>query len=229
MTTGFNSASDGDDVTVRPTIDAIIVAKPSWREWVYAMFSFALASLILTALVTHGIDTFVPSFLSDSDIVANRLRLGAVFILMFTALSAWNLNVNRKYRYIAVQSDRVAIGRPPRTTVLFADIMAIRVGAPMVDWVRKVAGFNSRIGKLSPTNAEAARVLSDSYAGTVVIDTIDGSLIFHIGTLVGGQEVLAALVRQNASRVIPSVYSSDELTRFGRFKPGWYPKSRSTA
>lgn len=202
--------------------DGTILAHPGWREWMSSVVVYPLAALLGTTFISLGMDRVYPAFLSDDDFAANRLRMGVVFVAILGALVAWTVRMNRKHRYYALHRDRLTVGRPPRITLRVDDMTRIRVGAPIPRAVRKVARLNAWMGKISSSNARAAQHLTASYAHAVVIDTIGGSLVIHVGTVVGGHDLLTALIGRHADLVSAPAYTPEELARFGRFKAGFY-------
>lgn len=208
----------------RPPPAPLLTAQPGWREWLGAALVYPLAGVLGTAFLSLGIDGLFPTFLSDDDFATNRVRMAGIFLLVVVPLVVWTVRVNRRERHLAVHADRLTVGRPPRITVPFADITRIRVGAPMPGAVQAVASVNAVLGKVSAKNAGAAAQLRNSYAGTVVVDTTEASVVFHVGTVAGGLPLLRALLDRNPGKLGASEYTDEERARFGRFRPGTYPR-----
>ena len=90
---------------------------------------------------------------------------------------------------------------------------------------RSIAGINAAIGKVSAKNAGASKLLHAQYAGTVVFDEPERSVVINLSTVDQGAAMLQALRVTLGDRVVPSEYTPEERARFGRFVPRAYPRS----
>ncbi len=200
----------------------IVTASPPLRELAVGLVVYPLGALFFGGMISMGLDQLFPSFLSETDFAANRVRMAVVMGIMLVVVVAWAVRTNRRGRHYRVFADRVSMGSPAHASLRFDEIDGIRVGAPMPKVVRGVGRLNKALGLLSRSNRRAAQGLERSYASTVVVDAASGSLVLNLGTVAHGQDLLDELLKRNPGKLVPSEFSDAERDRFGRFVPGWY-------
>ena len=206
----------------------IVRAHPSRAELLQSILILPVGTLFFGGWLIGGIDYLFPNFLTESDFATNRLRMGLVASAVFFMLLAYLVSTYRR-RSFAVHADRIELGQPPWAVVALHDITRIRVGAPMPGALRAIAGVNRIAGVVSSKNRGAANRLDNAYANTVVIDTDHQSMVFHVGTVHGGAEVLQALVQRAPGTLGEPDYTDEERRRFGRFTPGVYVRAPTTS
>jgi hypothetical protein len=207
---------------VNPDDAPTLTARPATWEWLLAVVLYPLVGLFVGGMLSLGIDSVPPGYLSDTDFSANQLRMGVAGLVCMVPLFVWTALVNRKSRYCAVDAAQLTVGRPPRITVSFESIDRIRVGAPMQSTVKAIATVNEKLGVVMPANRRAAANLKSSFKDVVVVDAKGRSVVIHMHSMAGGPALLVGLLERNPDKLRPSTYTEEELARFGRFKPGEY-------
>lgn len=200
---------------------APIVAKPALREHLATVVLYPVAAFMVLAMTMGIVSNISPGLIRPG--AHNIGWMAGVVLAIAAALWAMTWHANR-HRYYALHGDRLVIGRSGAIAVRFEDVVRVRVGAPMPQATRKVARFNAAIGRFSAKNAGAAELLARQYAGTIVLDEGERSVVINLSTVEGGQAVLDGLRAALRERVGVSEYSQEERARFGKFVPGVYAR-----